>query len=168
MTFSHFLGILCINSHSCLVLAEEVTLASSINNRDIFRVEKPKFLFYEQESKENLSEGEVELMLNLSEILKGGIYFSFCYNLSECISTSKDGGKPVFDWGVHLKEPLQHCNKMWLAPVIQGHIGRMEVHFHGLKVSFTLISRRANELAGTQLYSRGINSEGFTGNYVET
>lgn len=55
---------------------------------------------------------------------------------------------------------------MWRISLIQGFVGRLEIHINGLKLFIILISRRAIKRGGTQSYARGIDFEGNTGNYV--
>lgn len=57
---------------------------------------------------------------------------------------------------------------MWRISVIQGFVGRLELHINGLKLFLVLISRRAVKRGGTQSFARGIDQEGNAGNYVET
>jgi hypothetical protein len=55
---------------------------------------------------------------------------------------------------------------MWRISVIQGFVGRLELHINGLKLTVVLISRRAVKRGGTQSFARGIDIDGNAGNYV--
>lgn len=51
-----------------LLLAEEVTIVGSIGQREIFRVVKPIYLFYDQADRKALTEKEAEILLNTTAI----------------------------------------------------------------------------------------------------
>jgi len=54
----------------------------TINKRDIFKITKPIFLFYNPQDKKNMSDDDAEILLNLMIIFEKGMYFSYAYNLT--------------------------------------------------------------------------------------
>lgn len=54
--FSCLLGILDLNGKKIIVLAEEVRIIGSIGQRDIFKITKPIYLFYDPQEKKILTE----------------------------------------------------------------------------------------------------------------
>lgn len=55
---------------------------------------------------------------------------------------------------------------MWSLPLIQGFVGRIEMHIQAKKIKIILISRRKRFGSGTQEYTTGLNEEGYAGNFV--
>jgi hypothetical protein len=82
--------------------------------------------------------------------------------------TFSEAEKNQFNWACGLQQPLQNFDITWRISFIQGFVGRLEMHINGLKLFIILISRRAVKRGGTQWYARGIDSNGNTGNYIET
>jgi hypothetical protein len=54
--FSCMIGILDLNGKKVIILAEEVKIIGSIGQRDIFKVTKPIYLFYNPQDKKLLTE----------------------------------------------------------------------------------------------------------------
>ena len=50
--------------------------------------------------------------------------------------------------------------------MIQGFVGKLELHINGVKLYIVLISRRGIKRGGTQSYARGVDQYGNAGNYV--
>lgn len=73
-----------------------------------------------------------------------------------------------FNWAANFQKELVKLDKMWRVSVIQGFVGRIELHINGVKMDLVLVSRRAVKRGGTQTYARGIDRDGNAGNYVET
>jgi hypothetical protein len=46
-------------------VTEEAQLVCTISNRDIFKITKPIFLFYNLEEKTNMTEEEVKILINI-------------------------------------------------------------------------------------------------------
>jgi hypothetical protein len=80
--FSCLLGILDLNGKKIIVLADEVRIIGSIGQRDIFKITKPIYLFYNPQEKKIITEKEAEILLNITAIFEQGMYFSFTYDLS--------------------------------------------------------------------------------------
>jgi hypothetical protein len=76
------LGILDLNGKKIIVLADEVRIIGSIGQRDIFKITKPIYLFYNPQEKKIITEKEAEILLNITAIFEQGMYFSFTYDLS--------------------------------------------------------------------------------------
>ena len=76
------MGVLDLNGKKLLVLGEEVTIVACIGQRDIFRIAKIKYLFYDSVHKKGLSEEETAIILNITSVMEQGMYFSYSYNLA--------------------------------------------------------------------------------------
>uniref|UniRef100_A0A915KZ64 SAC domain-containing protein n=1 Tax=Romanomermis culicivorax TaxID=13658 RepID=A0A915KZ64_ROMCU len=89
-----------------------------------------------------------------------------------------------FFWNKHLLKDLLECDseesRFWIRPVIQGFIEFKKIGIgflsnptpgdldpHG-SCEIALISRRCVKRAGTRYIKRGVDSQGFCANYVET
>jgi phosphatidylinositol 4-phosphatase len=140
----------------------------SIGQREIFKVVKPIYLFYDQKEKKLLSEKEAATMLNISAIFEQGMYFSFSYDLASRLTPEPEGDNYLFNWAQHIQTDLGQMDRMWRVSIIQGFVGKLELHINGVKLCIALISRRSVKRGGTQSYARGIDAQGNAGNYVET
>ena len=98
------------------------------------------------------------------------MHFSFTYDLALRLRSlpNSEEERAQFNWAGGLQRELAGFDRMWRISVIQGFVGRLEMHINGLKLYVTLISRRAIKRGGTQSYARGIDEDGNAGNYVET
>ena len=88
------------------------------------------------------------------------MYFSFSYDLSLRLSSTHDDEeqKSSFNWAFNLQKELSPFDASWRVSVIQGFVGRLELHINGLKLTVVLISRRAVKRGGTQSFARGIDN----------
>ena len=77
-------------------------------------------------------------------------------------------GDSLFNWAGNIQNELKDFDRMWRMSIIQGFVGRLDLHINGVKLSIALISRRAVKRGGAQNYARGVDHEGNAGNYVET
>ena len=57
---------------------------------------------------------------------------------------------------------------MWSLPIIQGFVGKLEIHVNAIKIKIFLISRRSRDASGTHQYTTGLDYEGHAANFVET
>lgn len=72
-----------LNGKKIMMMSEEVLLVCTISKRDIFKITKPIFLFYNPLDKKSLSDEEAQILINLVLIYEQGMYFSYAYNLTE-------------------------------------------------------------------------------------
>lgn len=88
------------------------------------------------------------------------MFFSFSYDLSLRMNSTHDeeAQKSCFNWAFNLQRELSGFDPLWRVSVIQGFVGRLEMHINGLKLTVVLISRRAVKRGGTQSFARGIDS----------
>ena len=96
------------------------------------------------------------------------MYFSFTYDLALRMNSQPGVTTEIkeFNWAGHIQRDLQQYDKMWRVSIIQGYVGRLELHINGVKMNLILISRRAVKRGGTQSYARGVDREENAGNYV--
>jgi hypothetical protein len=78
------------------------------------------------------------------------MYFSFSYDLSLRMNSTHDDEreKSSFNWAFNLQKELATFDSMWRISVIQGFVGRLELHINGLKLTIVLISRRSVKRGG--------------------
>lgn len=108
-------------------------------------------------------------------------YFSYTYDLSHTLQRLhhappefvKQGilerADMRFVWNGHLLKPVNKPElKKYCLPLLHGFVSMHQVNVNGNYISFMIISRRSVQRAGTRLFSRGINHNGFVSNYVET
>ena len=91
-----------------MVLGEDVTIVACIGTRDIFRVAKVVYLFYDPAHKKNLSEEEGAILLSVTSVMEQGMYFSYSYDLAQRLAEVH--GPPAhnhaFNWAHHLQRSL--------------------------------------------------------------
>ena len=99
-------------------------------------------------------------MLNITAIFEQGMFFSFSYDLSLRMNSvhEEEENKSCFNWAFNLQKELAVFDPLWRVSVIQGFVGRLEMHINGLKLTVVLISRRAVKRGGTHSFARGIDN----------
>jgi hypothetical protein len=104
-----------------------VIIVGNIGQRDIFKITKLIYLFYDPQEKKTLTEKEAEILLNITTIFEQGMYFSFSYDLALRMNEATAEGQDnrYFNWASHLQAQLQPFDPMWRISVIQGFVGRL-------------------------------------------
>jgi hypothetical protein len=125
-----------------------------------------------------------ELIAKLKKYLKGGFYISYKYDVTasrqrrlHLVNKAIEKGlslpvasDPDYFWNNKSLQFFREHNvdSKWFTPIIQGHVGYVEDKVGDLSISITLISRRQHMRTGTRLNVRGIDDDGYAGNFVET
>lgn len=77
----------------------------------------------------------------------------------------------MFIWNNFLLKPIFSCIETvydWFQCIIQGFIDQVNVSVLGKNIYITLIARRSHHFAGARFLKRGVNTNGFVANEVET
>ncbi|XP_038059031.1 polyphosphoinositide phosphatase-like isoform X2 [Patiria miniata] len=133
---------------------------------------------------------EAKYVRNFQNVdLSSNFYFSYSYDLT---NTLQHNLTPVIGVPDNMDSPLsprvyrpqpvmkyvwnaflwdQACKDVhpdWVAYIIHGFIGQVNICTFGRSTYIALIARRSNQFAGTRFLKRGANSEGYVANEVET
>ncbi|XP_047540427.1 phosphatidylinositol-3-phosphatase SAC1 [Vanessa atalanta] len=180
-----FLGSIKLISGLYLVVAKYRILVGKINGQDIYELAGTDIIPYSR-STTHLTNKQIEDNNTYERMLKlalqtPGIYFSYGYDLTHTMqrlhSVPPDFHKMSlasradsrFLWNGHLLKDYSHQQFARFAlPIIQGFVAINRVTVNGHQLSWSLVSRRSVDRAGTRLFMRGIDAQGNVANFVET
>ncbi|KAL4449883.1 hypothetical protein ABPG74_015002 [Tetrahymena malaccensis] len=186
--YSGFLGIINITGVNFLMFVKDVHILSVLDGRDkIYEMVSLDFVQINQ-SANKLSKETVDFTSYIEKYLcskNGGYYFSYTYPLTvsqqkidDLRKLQQNLNKPIFHlvendflWNHHLLKPLvdQMISKEWQAQLIQGHVYNVVIGSDAKNLIFyTIISRRQCKRGGTRYNHRGIDSDGYVANFVES
>ncbi|BGP21712.1 polyphosphoinositide phosphatase [Rhodotorula toruloides] len=112
-----------------------------------------------------------------SVYLSRNFYFSHTYDITNTLQSNLLRGflaRPRRDkwvWNWHLLRPLRKSlppDSPWIVPLIHGYYTQAKLTVFHRQVYIILIARRSRHFAGARFLRRGVNSEGFVANEVET
>lgn len=159
-----------------LVLISKAEKAAELGKLPIYIIRSVKFLTI---SKQKYEEFEYEkcwdYLEKMKKFLKSGFYFSYDYKLQTSfkgdLSYNNEDvidcfNKNIYTWNTKALKPLINKQEDWcfFVPITQGFVGTISLK----EFNYVLISRRSYLMGGTRYNSRGIDNNGFVGNYVET
>ncbi|KAI8865393.1 hypothetical protein GQ42DRAFT_129553, partial [Ramicandelaber brevisporus] len=81
------------------------------------------------------------------------------------------GPNGMFVWNARLLDPVAgqlSLESPWLLRTVHGYVDQAKIAVYGRIVQVTLIARRSRVFAGARYYKRGVDSDGFVANDVET
>ncbi|XP_045505127.1 phosphatidylinositol-3-phosphatase SAC1 isoform X1 [Colias croceus] len=180
-----FLGSIKLISGLYLVVAKYRILIGQINGHNVYQLAGADIVPYAR-STTHLTNKQIEDNNTYERLLRAsldapGIYFSYSYDLTHTMqrlhSVSPDFHKMSlasradarFVWNGHLlKGYSQQMFSRFNLPIMQGFIAINRVTINSHQLSWTLVSRRSVDRAGTRLFMRGIDSQGNVANFVET
>ncbi|XP_045513127.1 phosphatidylinositol-3-phosphatase SAC1 [Pieris brassicae] len=180
-----FLGTIKLISGLYLVVAKYRILVGQINGHDIYELAGSDIIPYAR-STTHLTSKQIDDNNTYERLLRAaleapGIYFSYSYDLTHTMqrlhSVSPDFHKmslasradPRFVWNGHLlKGYSQQMFARFNLPIMHGFIAINRVMISGHQLTWTLVSRRSVDRAGTRLFMRGIDTQGNVANFVET
>ncbi|KAK9458096.1 SacI homology domain-containing protein [Dipodascopsis uninucleata] len=124
----------------------------------------------------------VYLSLLKQHIKNGPMYFSYTWDLTNCMQRQKhiEGSTwkmadERFFWNKYAQgELIEHSLNVnsevdnFILPVIYGYVNLTKMIFQGVPMTVGLISRRSRFRAGTRYFSRGIDQNGNVSNFNET
>lgn len=180
-----------------MLLVTEAEAVAKIGNHKIYKVNFVSYvpLFSSSSLSSTTSKENKYLQYLKSFDLTTGFYFSNTYDLTNTFQTNTvsmvNSESPdylpqksylfsecptikthneYFMWNYHLIEEFHQVikNKRWIVPFIYGYIEQIKIQKVLFVYQIILVSRRSRYHAGTRYLTRGINSFGFVGNFVET
>ncbi|GAA5866136.1 hypothetical protein JCM3774_004094 [Rhodotorula dairenensis] len=113
----------------------------------------------------------------MSVHLSKNFYFSYTYDITNTLQRNllRGGSHLPFEdkwvWNWHLLRPLRRSlqpGSAWLLPLVHGFVDQAKLVVYSRTIYVTLIARRSRHFAGARFLRRGINSEGFVANEVES
>ncbi|KAF3624367.1 Phosphoinositide phosphatase SAC7 [Capsicum annuum] len=152
------IGILKLLAGSYVLVITDRECVGTYFGHPIFKVSSLKFFpcdhsLVNSTAEEKKTEAQFKALLNVAETTPG-LYFSYDVNIT--LSAQR-----LYDLGDETKMlPLWRQLDPFLLPVVQG-IGKDIL-------DVTLIARRCNRRAGTRMWRRGADSDGFVANFVES
>ncbi|XP_055805758.1 phosphoinositide phosphatase SAC6-like isoform X2 [Solanum dulcamara] len=179
------IGILKLLSGSYVLVITDRECVGSYFGHPIFKVSLMKFFPCNQSLKNSTAEqknmeAQFSALLNVVERTPG-LYFSYDVNIILSAQRLHDLGDeskmlplwrqadPRFVWNNYMMEQLID-NKLepFLLPVVQGSFHNFQAAIGKDIIDVTLIARRCNRRAGTRMWRRGADSDGFVANFVES
>ncbi|KAK6797903.1 hypothetical protein RDI58_005605 [Solanum bulbocastanum] len=178
------IGILKLLAGSYVLVITDRECVGSYFGHPIFKVSSMKFYPCDQSLKNSTAEkknmeAQFSALLNVIERTPG-LYFSYNVNITLSAQRLHDLGDesmlplwrqadPRFVWNNYMMEQLID-NKLdpFLLPVVQGSFHNFQAAIGKDIIDVTLIARRCNRRAGTRMWRRGADSDGFVANFVES
>ncbi|XP_004232559.1 phosphoinositide phosphatase SAC6 [Solanum lycopersicum] len=179
------IGILKLLAGSYVLVITDHEFIGSYFGHPIFKVSSMKFYPCDQSLKNSTAEkknmeAQFSALLNVIERTPG-LYFSYDVNITLSAQRLHDLGDeskmlplwrqadPRFVWNNYMMEQLID-NKLdqFLLPVVQGSFHNFQAAIGKDIIDVTLIARRCNRRAGTRMWRRGADSDGFVANFVES
>ncbi|CAN4078597.1 unnamed protein product [Withania somnifera] len=179
------IGILKLLVGSYVLVITDRECVGSYFGHPIFKVSSMKFFPCNHSLKNSTAEqknmeAQFSALLNVAEKTPG-LYFSYDVNVTLSAQRLHDLGDeskmlplwrqadPRFVWNNYVMEQLID-NKLdpFLLPVVQGSFHNFQAAIGKDIIDVTLIARRCNRRAGTRMWRRGADSDGFVANFVES
>ncbi|XP_060193804.1 phosphoinositide phosphatase SAC6-like [Lycium barbarum] len=179
------IGILKLLAGSYVLVITDRECVGSYFGHPIFKVSSMKFFPCDHSLKNSTAEqknmeAQFSALLNVAERTPG-LYFSYDVNITLSAQRLHDLGDeskmlplwrqadPRFVWNNYMMEQLID-NKLdpFLLPVVQGSFHNFQAAIGKDIIDVTLIARRCNRRAGTRMWRRGADSDGFVANFVES
>ncbi|XP_075985235.1 phosphatidylinositol-3-phosphatase SAC1 [Anticarsia gemmatalis] len=180
-----FLGTIKLISGLYLVVAKYRILIGKLNGHDIYQLAGTDIIPYAR-STTHLTSKQIEDNATYERMVRAaldtpGIYFSYGYDLTHSLqrlhSVTPDFHKMSlanradarFLWnGFLLRDYTQQEFARFTLPLIQGFVSINNVTVNGHQLTWSLVSRRCVDRAGTRLFMRGVDAQGNVANFVET
>ncbi|KAH9642854.1 hypothetical protein HF086_011901, partial [Spodoptera exigua] len=145
-----FLGSIKLISGLYLVVAKYRILVGKLNGHEIYQLAGTDIIPYAR-SNTHLTNKQIEDNATYERMLRAaldtvGIYFSYTYDLTHCL------------------QRLHGVAASRLPAVVS--INNVTVNGHAL--TWSLVSRRSVDRAGTRFFMRGVDAQGNVANFVET
>lgn len=169
-------GQIDINGIEFLVLISKAENVAEIGKLPVYVIRSVKFLTISKQKYKNFEYEKCwDYLEKMKKFLKAGFYFSYDYQIhrlfdgkltytdEDVVSCFSDN---IFAWNAKALKPLIAKPTDWcfFVPIIQGFVGSIGVK----EFNYVVVSRRSYLMGGTRYNSRGIDNNGFVGNYVET
>uniref|UniRef100_A0A2A4JDW7 Phosphatidylinositol-3-phosphatase SAC1 n=1 Tax=Heliothis virescens TaxID=7102 RepID=A0A2A4JDW7_HELVI len=180
-----FLGSIKLLSGLYLVVAKYRIVMGKLNGHDIYQLAGADIIPYAR-SNTHLTNKQIEDNSTYERMVRlaldtPGIYFSYGYDLTHSLqrlhSVTPDFHRmsitnradPRFLWnGFLLRDFSHHQYSRFTLPLIQGFVSINKVTVNGHQLTWSLVSRRCVDRAGTRFFMRGVDAQGNVANFVET
>ncbi|CAH1640793.1 unnamed protein product [Spodoptera littoralis] len=180
-----FLGSIKLISGLYLVVAKYRILVGKLNGHEIYQLAGTDIIPYAR-SNTHLTSKQIDDNATYERMLRAaldtvGIYFSYSYDLTHCLqrlhSVTPDFHRmsianradPRFLWNGFLLRDFSHQQfSRFALPIIQGFVSINNVTVNGHSLTWSLVSRRCVDRAGTRFFMRGVDAQGNVANFVET
>ncbi|XP_042378318.1 phosphoinositide phosphatase SAC7-like [Zingiber officinale] len=179
------IGMLKLLVGSYLLVVTERECVGSYLGHPIYKVSGMQILpcnnsLKNSSSEQKKMESEFSVLLEAAQSTPG-LYFSYDVNLTLCLQKLHELGndskmvplwrqaEPRFLWNSYMLEALID-NKLdsYMLPIIQGSFQSFQAAIGSQIIDVTLIARRCTRRAGTRMWRRGADSEGYVANFVES
>ncbi|XP_074582504.1 phosphoinositide phosphatase SAC7-like isoform X2 [Curcuma longa] len=179
------IGMLKLLVGSYLLVVTERECVGSYLGHAIYKVSGMQILpcnnsLKNSSSEQKKMESEFSVLLEAAQSTPG-LYFSYDVNLTLCLQKLHELGndskmvplwrqaEPRFLWNSYMLEALID-NKLdsYMLPIIQGSFQSFQAAIGSQIIDVTLIARRCTRRAGTRMWRRGADSEGYVANFVES
>ncbi|KAM3362880.1 phosphoinositide phosphatase SAC6 [Capsicum galapagoense] len=179
------IGILKLLAGSYVLVITDRECVGTYFGHPIFKVSSLKFFpcdhsLVNSTAEEKNTEAQFKALLNVAETTPG-LYFSYDVNITLSAQRLYDLGDetkmlplwrqadPRFVWNNYIMEQLIDSKlDPFLLPVVQGSFHNFQAAVGKDILDVTLIARRCNRRAGTRMWRRGADSDGFVANFVES
>lgn len=179
-------GIIHLIAGPYIIIITKRLKVGTLNKQTIWRLVDTEFVPYTRSLTSLTSEQRVfneKYLTMLQQVLNTPyFYFSYSYDLTHTLQrlyyTAEEFLQmPLheradirFLWNHHLLRDfvVQPELGQFCLPIIHGFISIKPCTINGEWFTWTLVSRRSVYRAGTRLWMRGIDQEGYVANYVET
>ncbi|WFD00348.1 phosphatidylinositol-3,5-bisphosphate 5-phosphatase [Malassezia yamatoensis] len=137
---------------------------------------------------------EAQLLRTFRQVdLSKNFYFSYTYDITRTLQEIMTGPRhssrlssehtwdlhekwvwnyhlllPAFDDCRHVDATPSSAKRRWVMPLVHGFVDQAKLLVLGRTIYITLIARRSRHFAGARFHKRGINSQGYVANDVET
>lgn len=180
-----FLGSIKLISGLYLVVAKYRILVGKLNGHDIYELAGSDIIPYAR-STTHLSTAQIEDNNTYERMIRAalstpGIYFSYGHDLTHTLQrlhsvapefhrmSIANRADPRFLWNGHLlRDYSQPQFSRFTLPLIEGFVSINPVTVNGHHITWSLVSRRCVDRAGTRFFMRGVDAQGNVANFVET
>ncbi|KAI8053987.1 SacI homology domain-containing protein [Syncephalis plumigaleata] len=189
LTCYGILGTIRLVSGNYLIIITDRQWVGCLDGHDIYTITGTELLRYAPSighlNPRQKADEEAYLRLLKNALDFPGYYFSFTYNLTQCLQ--RESSIPVrsdqplwersndrFFWNRHLQRDLIELAQRipeagnYIMPVIFGFLEIRVIEINKASFDFALISRRNRHRVGTRFFRRGIDADGNVANQVET
>ncbi|XP_063833470.1 phosphatidylinositol-3-phosphatase SAC1 [Ostrinia nubilalis] len=180
-----FLGTIKLISGLYLVVAKYRILVGRLNGHDIYQLAGSDVIPFARTTthltNKQIEDNNTYVRMVQAQLATPGMYFSYGHDLTHSLqrlhSVANDFHKMSlasradqrFLWNGHLLRDYSHEQFARFAlPLIQGFVSINHVAVNGHQLSWSLVSRRSVQRAGTRFFMRGVDAQGNVANFVET
>lgn len=194
LTCYALLGFIRFTGCYYMIVVTELSQVAVLGGHSIFHIDATQLVPIISKHNYKLPEkssAEAKLMNIFKDLdLTKTFYFSFTYDITNTLQTNilreklkavnrtdieipvdNNNYSQMFMWNSNLLKPVLSCiNSVydWFQPIIHGFIDQVNVSVSGKSIYITLIARRSRFFAGARFLKRGVNTNGYVANEVET